>query len=301
MSAPRILFIAPTRIGDAVLATSILRHILATVPDARVTIATSPLAAPLYEGYPLVDRIIRVTKRTYNRHWLTVWRETVGTHWDAVWDMRGSILSFIVRARARHYYVSQKIAAPKVKQYEAAFGIRNLPFPTLWPRPADETAAERIIPSGGRYLVLAPIANWAPKEWPMDHFIALAQQLLNGACNGYRPVIICAGHERPKAQLLLEALAHFSPIDLTAGVEPLLTIFACMQRSHGFIGNDSGLMHMAAAANIPTLGLFGPTPQTIYQPWGEQASYVQAPGGDLSALAPEVVAEAFAQRITSQR
>jgi ADP-heptose:LPS heptosyltransferase len=92
---------------------------------------------------------------------------------------------------------------------------------------------------------------------------------------------------------MLEALAEFAPLDLTTGEAPLLTVFACMQRAHGFIGNDSGLMHMAAAAEIPTLGLFGPTPMDVYQPWGIHAHAMRAPDGDLQALSAQAVAERF--------
>lgn len=298
MTSKPILFIAPTRIGDAVLASSLLRYIADTQPDARVTIATSPLAAPLYEGYPQLERIIPVVKRSYNRHWLALWRATIGTRWDAVWDVRGSVLSFLLCIRHRHYYVPPKDGAPKVKQYETAFGTGPLPYPILWPRPSDTLAAASLLPEGPRYLIFAPIANWAPKEWPIERFIALAKLLLDGACKGYRPVIICAGHERAKALPMLEALKPFDPIDLTTGEAPLLTIYACMQRAHGFIGNDSGLMHMAAAAVIPTLGIFGPTPHVIYQPWGEHAGYIHARDGDMTMLDVDSVAEAFSKIAT---
>ena len=42
-----------------------------------------------------------------------------------------------------------------------------------------------------------------------------------------------------------------------------------------FIGNDSGLMHLAAASGIPTLGLFGPSPERHYGPWGAHAAVVR--------------------------
>ena len=42
-----------------------------------------------------------------------------------------------------------------------------------------------------------------------------------------------------------------------------------------FIGNDSGLMHLAAASGIPTLGLFGPSPERRYRPWGAHAAVVR--------------------------
>lgn len=292
MTPRSILFIAPTRIGDAVLSTAVLSHILKTQPEARVTIVTSPLAAPLFEGYPQLERIIRITKRTYNRHWLDAWRATARTRWDEVWDIRNSILSHIVRAGKRYYYKPQA-PAPKVSQYATAFGLEKLPYPTLWPRAADTQIAEAKLPAGTKYLVLAPIANWAPKEWPLEHFTTLAKTLLDGACKNWRPVIICAAHERAKALPLLEALSDFHPIDLTNGDSALLTIYACMQRAHGFIGNDSGLMHMAAAAEIPTLGLFGPTPSLVYQPWGKHATFLRAPEDDLKLLTANTVAEKF--------
>lgn len=296
----RILFIAPTRIGDAVLAASLLRHIEQTEPAARVTIITSPLAAPLYEGYPLLERIIPVTKKPYNRHWLMLWRATIGTRWDALWDLRNSILSVTLRAQTRHRFKPPREVAPKVMQYERAFNVGPLPYPTLWPRASDTQAAAQLLPDGARYLILAPIANWAPKEWPMARFIDAARQLLTGPCSGWRPVVICAGHERDKAKPMLEALADYQPIDLTRGEAPLLTVFAAMQRAHGFIGNDSGLMHMAAASGIPTLGLFGPTPAAIYQPWGERASFLTAPGDDLAQLSAEAVVGGFLGRLGSR-
>jgi heptosyltransferase-3 len=58
---------------------------------------------------------------------------------------------------------------------------------------------------------------------------------------------------------------------------PLLTAAACLQRCALYIGNDGGQMHLSAAAGVPTLGLFGPTPAHHYRPWGKLSDYVQAP------------------------
>lgn len=297
MASPQILLIAPTRIGDAVLATSILAHIQKATPDAQVTIVTSAIAAPLFAGCPQLHRIVPVIKQTYNRHWLKVWCSTVGTFWDEVWDLRGSAISYGVRAERRHWYRPSKLTIPKVTQYAALFGTGTLPYPTLWSRVSDVATAAELMPEGERFLLFAPIANWEPKEWPMAHYITLAHSLLTGDYAGYRPVLICAPHERPRAALFVEALTQFKPLDLSQGNHHLLTIYACMQRAQGFVGNDSGLMHMAAAAGIPTLGLFGPTPHDVYQPWGAKASYLVAPEGDLAALSPEIVREAYVKLV----
>jgi ADP-heptose:LPS heptosyltransferase len=50
-----------------------------------------------------------------------------------------------------------------------------------------------------------------------------------------------------------------------------------MRRSALYVGNDSGLMHLAAASGAPTLGLFGPTQDKLYAPWGDRTAVVRTP------------------------
>ena len=71
--------------------------------------------------------------------------------------------------------------------------------------------------------------------------------------------------------------------------EPLLTVFALLRRATLFVGNDSGLMHIAAAAGTPTLGLFGPSDERLYAPWGEQTAVARGTESarDLLARAKE--------------
>jgi ADP-heptose:LPS heptosyltransferase len=57
----------------------------------------------------------------------------------------------------------------------------------------------------------------------------------------------------------------------------LLEIYDCLERAALYIGNDSGLMHLAAAAGIPTLGLFGPSREELYAPWGPLTAAVRPP------------------------
>ena len=52
---------------------------------------------------------------------------------------------------------------------------------------------------------------------------------------------------------------------------------ACLSLCDFYIGNDSGLMHCAAAAGVPTFGLFGPSYPHLYAPWGDHCSYARTP------------------------
>ncbi|HWU12794.1 MAG TPA: glycosyltransferase family 9 protein, partial [Caulobacter sp.] len=65
-------------------------------------------------------------------------------------------------------------------------------------------------------------------------------------------------------------------VDLTGKVD-LLTAYAALKRADLFIGNDSGLMHIAAAAGVPTIGLFGPSDERRYGPWGPLTKAVRGP------------------------
>ena len=65
-------------------------------------------------------------------------------------------------------------------------------------------------------------------------------------------------------------------IDLVGKID-LLTAYACLKRARLFVGNDSGLMHLSAAAGAPTLGLFGPSDDRLYGPWGPNARALRGP------------------------
>lgn len=295
MQTQNILFIAPTRIGDAVLASAVLRHILAMHPTAKVTIATSELAAPLYEGYPLLARLIRMRKKKYNGHWIALLKQVWGTRWHSVWDMRGSGTAYLLRTKHRHRFTGCDDLIPKVEQYARQFKTGDLNYPVLWTHDAHRAQAKAMLPDGTKYLIIAPTANFPGKEWPMANYIALGERLLGkgGVCEGWRPVIVSAGHERERALKLVEAMAAHDPVDLTRGALPLLSVYAVMQRAHGFVGNDSGLMHMAAAAGIPTLGVFGFTPPEIYGPYGMRTTYLRGRDNDILTLSTDEVVGGF--------
>lgn len=298
----RILFIAPTRIGDAILATGPLAWIEKYKPDTKITVATSSLSAPLFVHHPQLERIIIIDKMPRGGHWLKLWRATAATWWSAVWDMRSSALAYVLPTLSRIIYKADKERIHKVLQFERRFK-RSLPSPKVWTSAHDEQYAEKLLPANKKYMVIAPIANWDPKEWPILHFIALLRDVLakGGIAEQFQPVIACAAHEAEKAKPLIDALQEFNPICFTDGALSLSALYACFKRAQFFIGNDSGLMHMAAAANIPTLGLLGPTAYNadMFYPWGKQNSMAIAPDeNDFSSLSVAMVKEKMADMLS---
>jgi ADP-heptose:LPS heptosyltransferase len=287
----RILFITSSRIGDAVLSTGLIDHLLKAHPTARFTIACGPVAEGVFARMPNLERLIVLHKRGYGRHWLELWRKTVLTRWDLVVDIRGSAIAFLVPTRRRA--VMRKMPGHKTAQLARLLRLDHVPLPVAWIAAQDRQMAETLLPSGGPIIGIGPTANWDGKVWPPERFVQLCQQLAATTLPGAR-IAIFAGPGAQEAGLAAPVQAALpDAIDLTGKLD-LPQVAACLARCAIFIGNDSGLMHIAAATGIPTLGLFGPSPVGEYAPAGLRAAPVISTSdkmADLSVQAAFVAAE----------
>src|SRR4051794_16851497 len=97
----RILFITSNRLGDAVLSTGLLHHLILTHPAARITVACGPVAEGVFARMPNRERTIVLDKRRWRLHWLPLWADVVATRWDLVVDIRGSTIAWMLAARRR--------------------------------------------------------------------------------------------------------------------------------------------------------------------------------------------------------
>lgn len=272
----RILVITATRLGDAVLSTGLIEHLRTLHPAARFTVACGPVAAGLFARLPGLDRVIVVEKRKRDAHWLALWWACVGTRWDLAVDLRGSATSFFLRAGRRVVMRGGRRPGHRLTHLAGALGLAPPPLPTVWTAPADDRRAAVLLPDGARIVALGPTANWDGKVWPADRFVTLFERLQ--AAHPDLRAAVFAGPGEAEAAMAAPVLAALpGAIDLR-GVLSLPEIAACFRRVALFVGNDSGLMHLAAAAGAPTLGLFGPSRVDEYGPSGARARAAVAPG-----------------------
>jgi heptosyltransferase III len=269
-----ILFVTATRIGDAVLSTGLLSYLVERHPEARLTIAAGPAAAPLFEAVPRLERMIVVEKQRWSLHWLSLFSRAFGRRWDLVVDLRGSALAWMLRTGERRVMAKGVAWEHRVRQLGRLFGLDPPPAPMLWTAPRHEHAADALLPpigltTGGPVLAIGPAANWRGKQWRAERFAELARRLTapDGPLPGAHIAVLAAAHEREQAAPLLAAMPPDRALDLV-GRTDLLTAAAVLRRCALFVGNDTGLMHIAAASGTPTLGLFGPSPAEQYAPWG---------------------------------
>lgn len=289
-----LLFIGANRIGDAVLATGALNYAMAQTQDAPVTIACGPLTAALYRATPRLKALVPVEKQAWTGHWIALWRKLRRERFDLAVDLRGTLLTYFLSVRRR--IVHRKSTAPrhKIEELTELLGAPHALAPRLVLDEAARAAAEAALPGAEPILALGPGANFIGKRWPGERFAAAARRLAgpSGPLAGARVALLGGPEDRPLAQEIAASLAAdgVPAVDL-AGALDLLACAALLARATLFIGNDSGLMHIAAAAGAPTLGLFGPSDERVYGPYGPRTralrgrAYEEIMGADYSHLA----------------
>ncbi len=129
------------------------------------------------------------------------------------------------------------------------------------------------------FLAVHPGSGSPGKNWPLDRFAAAARALCGG-----RPWLFARGPAE-------EALPS-PPGAIDARGWPLRVLAAALSGAGLFLGNDSGVAHLAAACGARTLALFGPTDPARWGPVGPAVGTLRAPGGVLEDLAIEPVVAA---------
>ena len=293
----RILFITATRIGDAVLSTGLLAHLIRTWPQAKIVVACGPAAEGVFARMPNRAWTIVLEKQRLRLHWLALWRQVSGMRWDLVVDLRGSAFAWTVRAKRRLVMRGGRRGGHRLIQLGGLLGLDPPPLPVAWFSAADRVRAAKLLPGDGIWIGLGPSANWDMKVWPAERFIVLFQALTapGGPLQGARAAVLAGpgAAERAMAAPVLAALGE-AAIDLV-GTLSLPEAAAVLDRCALFVGNDSGLMHLAAATGRPTLGLFGPSPVEEYAPVGRRTATAVAPGSPaLHSMSGLTVAAALA-------
>jgi hypothetical protein len=109
-----------------------------------------------------------------------------------------------------------------------------------------------------RFAVIHPFSGSARKNWPLENFRRLAHELERSF-----PVRWCAGPEDP-------------PLPDAARIDDLYELAQWLSTARLYIGNDSGITHLAAAVGTPVLALFGPTDPGVWAPRGPNVRVVRA-------------------------
>jgi ADP-heptose:LPS heptosyltransferase len=161
----------------------------------------------------------------------------------------------------------------------------DLCSPFTGPLPGLETDPGRALMAGA--TLVHPGSGSARKNWPAVRFLDLSRGL---ARRGHRVAWI----RGPAEEGLPPGASAFEILDRPA----LGSLAATLAQSRLYIGNDSGVSHLAAAVGAQTVVLFGPTSGAVWRPDGARVETVLAPSGALDAISAEdvmTVAETLAR------
>ncbi len=128
-------------------------------------------------------------------------------------------------------------------------------------------------------LVLHPGSGGTGKRWPAGCFAELARRARS-------PLVLLGPADD-------DLVADFAGLPVVRN-QPLRRVVAALAAARAFVGNDSGVTHLASWL-CPTLALFGPTDPGVWSPAGPGSRVLAAPDGDLTRLAADDVARALAR------
>jgi heptosyltransferase III len=158
--------------------------------------------------------------------------------------------------------------------------------PDLVPTAAEIVAAvpwlDRL-PTG--FLAVHPGSGSPAKNWAPSGFLALVEQSSAG-----RPWLLIEGPADEAASATLRS----HPRAVRAHGLPARVLGAVVGRAGLYVGNDSGVSHLAAAFGAPTLALFGPTDPAVWSPVGRHVTALRSGDGAMSGLSVEAARSAAA-------
>ena len=194
------------------------------------------------------------------------------------------VVSWPSHPQAGMHIVDHLLGAVAEAGFPAAGRRPALAVPDLWRERAEAWLRERSVSAG--FVALHPGSGGRAKRWPVAQFAALAERL-------GRPVVWLLG---PAEAEDAEARRLGERVGVVADGLPLATLGGLLAQCRAYVGNDSGVTHLAAAVGAPTVAIFGPTEPAVWAPRGEHVTVLGGPGqGGLAGVSVEAVAEALGQ------
>jgi lipopolysaccharide heptosyltransferase III len=293
----KVLVVRLRSIGDTVLATPSLFALKRFLPNAQVDILVEDWVAPVLQNHPHVDNVI-VLERGGLMTRARVARELRAANYDVVYNLHGgTTATFLTRATgARHrvgfksyqygqlhnhqapspLLIWQQQKTHSVEQQLALLGwtgvpVTDRPRTSLGISPSAAEKVNRLIDEAGlsdkKIALIHPAAAFATKQWAVEKFARVVEFL---AERGFTSIAIAA----PNEQALLEQLRSETSVNVVTFTLSLPEVTALTSRSQLFVGNDSGIAHIAAAVGTPSVVVFGSSNIAHWRPWNSAPAEV---------------------------
>ena len=242
---------------------------------------------------PLVDRVHTVNTTAWRRSLFSfnTWQQMAvglselrGLGYEAAVDFQGAVRTALLarwsgatvvcgdiqpRENAASMWYTRQVltAGAHVVQQALSLAQAVIPHSMTVPKaefPVDPDAENRITALSGdayNFVILNPGAGWGAKQWPAERYGLVARELEK---DGLRSLINYGPGEEELA-VAVETASMGAARKISCSISELI---ALTRRARLFIGGDTGPMHLAAALQIPVVGIFGPTNPARNGPFG---------------------------------
>jgi heptosyltransferase-2 len=276
----KILFIRLSSLGDIVLTAPVVAAARARYPEARIDFCTKSEYVQLVRQIPGLDRIIEVQKEVMNEA-----RGAIASNeYDTIIDLQNNLRSHKLTRGSKHISRVHKRGVRrwlivKTKRnwmrgqpdaigryFEAAGKLLEI---------GDDGSAPAILDlqAGNDRVAICPGSKHWNKQWPVDYYIELATWLTE---RGHQVELFGSKEDAITCGRIAAAVPDV--ID-HSGKLSLSELPAALAECSFAITNDSGLMHLASAVNVPTLSFFGPTVKAFgFAPRSSKATLIENEG-----------------------
>lgn len=288
-----ILIIKMSSLGDVIHALPTLHAIRQNWPQAKITWAVHEQFSAVLPGEPYIDEVLYINKKKLKSisYLLELRRELHSRQFDMCLDLqclaKSAIVAFFSGAKEKYGYwelregsklVNKALVGPNqyghvIERYldtVRALGGRvdSIEFPLRRSEEAAQSVRAKLEHRGlsmdQPYIVVAPGARWAVKEWPIGNFAQLATRLSEV---GLPVVLIGAPNDASKGESI-KSVATSSQVVNMIGQTNLLELIELIGHSAFYISADTGPLHIANALKRPLIALFGPTSPDRTGPYG---------------------------------
>jgi len=284
-----ILVIRPGAIGDALLSFPTLHALRAKYGAKRITFVSNASVLSLAQAWKLADEVADFEQTCWSELFSTTGiRDAELRAMLAATDMAICWLSdpdHLVETNLRQAGVKKIVVAPG-RPPENSFAHVAEYLASTVKIPAKEVRRWHPslpgAPKIGRTVAIHAGSGSERKNWAIASYAEIVKSLCQEKCE----VILLAGSaEEQKLAYLQRHLKPPAGLYRTLVNAPLLEIAQQLRQCRGYLGNDSGITHLAAMLGVPTVAIFGPGSRTSnWEPLGRHVSIIQQP--DLNFLTP---------------
>jgi ADP-heptose:LPS heptosyltransferase len=277
-----VLFLAPADLGETVLATGALAHVLGE--GGELTVLTSADARPLFRSAPGLKAQYTVEGIGDVGRFIELAWSRRARRFDLMLDTRRTPAALVLPAKQKLILPVPEVLRHFSEDLSELVGSARTLAPTIWLDDRARTAAAAITPDAAPVLLIAPGGNSAAKRWPHERFAAVARRLATGALSGARIVVLSAATRDDDIAARIVSSLDADGVPASGAGLDLLAAAALAERATLCIGNDNALTHIAAAMGAPTLTLFGPTDERVRAPRGPRARTLRGKSFEEAAL-----------------